>query len=363
VITGDLGTALGHVVESAIAASELPLAAAELRASGTWRPVPGQAGAYASSLPFTLASLSSRTPEDVARRLADSLAGLPWIIRATADGGYLTVVVTKDHLVALPARIVAAGPASARSDALAGRSLTAPVMPDLALAPDWAWAWKALHQALVGRLAKAAGANVSLPPAGQAQPERTLAAGSDTVAAMIQRYGTDAVTFALASTAEPAGPGPGPSPARSRSARPLDLSNPYVLVRHAHADAASTLRWAADLAIPQSLQSRSPAASPPLPPQGLRPEELIVITAMSWLPERIAAAARRRRPAELTAYLEQLAGAWLDCAETCPALPIRGDRALADPAGTAARLELADAARTTLSVGLHLLGLEAPPRL
>ncbi len=86
---------------------------------------------------------------------------------------------------------------------------------------------------------------------------------------------------------------------------------------------------------------------------------------MSWLPERVAAAARRRRPAELAAYLEHLAGAWLDCNQACPALPFRGAAAPAVGARTqaAARLGLADAARAALAGGLALLGVSAPDRI
>jgi arginyl-tRNA synthetase len=96
-----------------------------------------------------------------------------------------------------------------------------------------------------------------------------------------------------------------------------------------------------------------------------RPQELALLVAMSWLPERVAAAARRRRPAELAAYLEYVAGAWFDCRETCPALPFQGSGA-PNPAAAeqlAARLCLADAARTVLSCGLGLLGVSAPARL
>jgi arginyl-tRNA synthetase len=81
---------------------------------------------------------------------------------------------------------------------------------------------------------------------------------------------------------------------------------------------------------------------------------------MSWLPERIAAASRRHRPADLARYLEHLARAWLDCSESCSVLPFRGRGAGGSRAGTATRLELAEAASTTLAAGLGLLGVAAP---
>ena len=101
------------------------------------------------------------------------------------------------------------------------------------------------------------------------------------------------------------------------------------------------------------------------PADELLPPELSLLDVMSWLPERVAAAARRRRPAELAAYLEHLAVTWLDCNQACPALPFRGAAAPRDLAGpqAAARLGLAAAARVALACGLGLLGVSAPDRL
>src|SRR5262249_10929870 len=97
----------------------------------------------------------------------------------------------------------------------------------------------------------------------------------------------------------------------------------------------------------------------PLPP------ELAVLAALSWLPERVAAAARRRRPAELAACLEFIADSWLSCARSCPALPFGGREAPADAGGqlARARCELADAVRVALAAGLALLSVTAPARV
>ena len=101
-------------------------------------------------------------------------------------------------------------------------------------------------------------------------------------------------------------------------------------------------------------------------PAGFRPrslacrDELTLLGVISWLPERVAGAARRRHPHELTRYLEELAGAYLDVRETCPALPSGGMAAPRDTATASARLWLADAARTALGAGLMLLGVSAP---
>jgi arginyl-tRNA synthetase len=193
------------------------------------------------------------------------------------------------------------------------------------------------------------------------------------VPAAVAQHGADAVRYALARTSAPR-----PSVIQRQLDLPLDLANPFVMVRYAHADAASTLRWAAGLGLAPGRQagqdSAGSAASLPLGRRAgqesasgpaLLPPELALADAMSWLPERVAAAARRARPAEVAACLEHVAGAWLDCAERCPALPFRGASAPADPQGTqaAARLDLAEAARVVLEAGLDLLGISAPERM
>jgi arginyl-tRNA synthetase len=102
------------------------------------------------------------------------------------------------------------------------------------------------------------------------------------------------------------------------------------------------------------------------------PSEQALLSKLSWLPERVAGAARRGRPDVLTHCLEGLARAYFDCQETCPAVrpgmvvPDGTDRSPAGRAAVqaaAARLWLAAAARTALGAGLGLLGVGAPDRL
>lgn len=344
-IPGDLSAELTRLLTSLVAVGALPPEAAALTVSGTWRPARTGPGSYVTSLPFELATLATRPPEAIATQLATQLADRPYVSAARAAGGYLTITVTPAHLAGLPARIVAAGPASVRSDALAGREFTAPHPPDLAATPTWQQAWRSQHAALVGRLGEAAGAHVLFfhsesKAAGTSAPKP----GVDPPAA-VAYFGLDAVRFALA-----AAPGPRPTAIERQLRTPLDLSNPFVVIRYARADAASTLRWATDLGLPTT------GAEPTV----LEPAEHRLIDAMSWLPERIAAAYRRRRPADLAGYLEHLARAWLDCSESCSVLPFRGRGAGGSRAGVAARLELAEAASTTLGAGLGLLGIAAP---
>lgn len=356
-IPGDIGAELAGAVRAAVAAGELPAVAAGVTAAGTWRPAPVQAGggpgSYATSLPFRLARLAGREPGSVAALLAGRLAAAPWISAAEPTGGYLTVTVTASHLTGLAARIVVAGPAAARSDALAGLRLTAPGDLGIGAAASWAQVWRAHRHALIGRLGETAGATVSFLPSRRIdRPASTTPAGRAPVPVALAYHGPDAVRYALARTATG-----GAMAIERQLSVALDLGNPFVAVRYAHSDAASALRWASDLGLAAG------QSGGPVPVPAARPAELRLLDELSWLPERVAAAVRRGRPAELPGYLEHLAGAWLDCRENCPALPFCGAAAPSDPAGIAARLQLADAVRTALAAGLGLLGVAAPARI
>lgn len=366
-ITGDIGAEIVRLVKAGAAAGELPEQAARVSVAGTWRPAPAAAGSgpgtYATSVPLALASRTGRPADQLAGYLAAGLAELSWIASARATGaGYLTVAVTTGHLAGLAGRVVAAGPAAAESSAFAGTKLAAPDLPDPASTPGWGPAWNGHRDALSGRLARAAGAEVLFfhfeqerAPASTTQADSVpLAVGP--VAGAVRYYGTDAVRYALART---------PLPRADAVARqlglPLDLTNPFFAVRYAHADAASTLRWAASLGLTQAADTALGA----LAADQLAAPELALLDTMSWLPERVAAAARRRRPAELARYLEHLAAAWLDCREMCPALPFYGAAAPAAGAGTVAttRLGLAAAARVAMASALGLFGVSAPARM
>jgi arginyl-tRNA synthetase len=358
VILADLGARLAGALREAVADGEFPAAVAALTASGTWRPRIGRNGGqahpgnYATSLPFEVAAMTGRDPAVVATALARRLGLEPPIASVRAEGGYLTVGVSGSSLAALAAPIAAAGSAIVRSDALSGTVLSAPPMPDPARAADWAQAWRAHRDALVGSLARAAGAEVH-PGDFERSPPATAASAVDPgpVAAAVAQHGADAVGYVLARTASADA-----SVIERRLAVRLDREDPFTAVRCAHADAASVRRWAADLGL-----HATTAARPPGEPQA---PELALLDALTWLPERIAAGARRRRPAELTAHLERIAEAWTTCRERCPALPFGGRAAPADPAGALARwrFTLSDATRAALASGLDLLGVGAPER-
>ena len=330
-ITRELREAIGR----AVAVSGLAPAEPGLRPAGG----PGR---YASSVAFEL----GENPREIAGRLASWLAREPWIAQADVTGpGYLTITVTPGTLTALADRIAEAGPASASSDALRGVTLPAPPAADPLAAATWEEARQALAAELTARLAAAAGATLSAPHC----PERTVApppaispspaAGGP--AAAVAFAGPDAVRFALARVV----------PGRPVLIDPEIIArhlpdNPAYAVRYAHARAASGVRWAATPGGAEAVPRRPPAD----------PGERVLLDALSWLPERVAVAARRGRPDEFARYLEELASVTI-AALTSPGYPGSARAPGSD------RLALARAAQAGLAAGLELLGVSAPDRM
>ncbi len=302
---------------------------------------PGPApGSYATSLPFRL----GRDPRKAAAALAARLGDEAWIAAAEVTGpGFVTVTVTHATLARLAIRIANAGPACAESDALAGRTVPAPAERPLAVpisaAPGWPQARAALAGQLTARLAATAGATPVIDAERSSVPAPAPPSPGP-VAEAIDYAGADAVRFALARM-----PPDGPEPEPAVIARHV-LANPAYAVRYAHAAAAAVLRWAAVL-------GTRPAGFTPrlLAEQG----ELALLDALSWLPERVAMAARRGRPDEFAGYLAELAARTIDTMSTTSFRKV--------PDISSERLWLADAARTGLAAGLGLLGIDAPSRL
>jgi arginyl-tRNA synthetase len=294
---------------------------------------PGPApGRYTTALPFRLRP----DPGTAAARLAGKLREQPWIATAEVTGpGFVTVTVTHATLARLAIRIAQAGPACAASGALAGRTLPAPPEIPLAAVQNWPQARAALAAQLTARLATAAGAVIYPERAAiPAPPSPSRGPVADAVAFA----GADAVRFALARM-PPGGEPPDPAVV----ARHV-LANPAYAVRYAHAAAAAVLRWAA------ALGTRPAGFTPRLLAE---PGELALLDALSWLPERVAVAARRGRPDEFAGYLVELAARTIDTMNTTSfTTDISSER-----------LWLADAARTGLAAGLDLLGIGAPDRL
>jgi arginyl-tRNA synthetase len=346
VITGDLDRLL---------AAETGHGTTPATSAGTWQTAPEEGapgpGTYATPVAFRLAGGDTAQAIRIAMRLAAALRRAGWVSSATVMSGYVTVTVTADALAALAVRITQAGPGCARSAALAGITIPPPREPGLASAPDWAEARRRLSAFISGRLAEAAGARID--PSFDAErlspptPRPVPAPGS--VADAIAFAGSWAISYALARL--PPGTTAPPDPC---AAAAHHLGNPAYAVRYAHAHAASTLRQAADLGLAWEDAAESG------PRLLTHPSEQWLLDELSWLPERVAGAARRARPDVFTRYLERLAGRYFDCQEASPAM---GPGTASGGPETVARLWLAAASRTALRAGLDLLGVDAPDRL
>ena len=346
----------------------------------------GVPGKYAASVALALAP----NPRETAKSLARALAREPWIASAEVTGpGYLTITVTPGALAAVADAVTSAGPACVTSDALAGQTVPAAPVGDPLTAPTWEKARAALAVRLTARLAAAAGATITDPTAAErvrVSPPATTDPGAG-VARAVAFAGRDAVLFTLARAI----PGKPLQVQQEIIARHV-LGNPAYAVRYAHARAASGLRWAVasrggDPPYPPLSQRAGPMAKtaivpgppsgtvvsgdtgvppreavvPPCPPAD--PGELALLDALSWLPERVAIAARRGRPDEFARYLEDLASVTVDVLSSAshPGTGGTGRGKAAAPGSD--RLTLATAARTGLAAGLSLLEVSAPDRL
>jgi arginyl-tRNA synthetase len=154
------------------------------------------------------------------------------------------------------------------------------------------------------------------------------------VAAAVAFAGRDAVTLTLARAI----PGKSLRVAPEIIARRV-FGNPAYAVRYAHARAASGVCWEASC--PTAVTAAGGA---------------FLLDVLSWLPERVAAAARRGRPDEFARYLEDLAAVTVDVLSSA-----RHPSSAVAPGSD--RLALAMAARAGLAAGLGLLGVSAPDRL
>jgi arginyl-tRNA synthetase len=391
---------LRHALRRALAAHGFPAVTDPgLRPTG----MPGQ---YAASVALALGANPRKTAAALAATLiSGQLTGEEWIARAEVTGpGYLTITVTPEALAAVAGDVTAEGPACVTSDALAGVTVPAASPGDPLAAPTWEKARAALAARLTARLAAAAGATIA-EPASSERNRLTLPAHPSSpepdVAAAVAFAGRDAVLFTLARAV----PGQPLRIDQAKIARHV-LGNPAYAVRYAHARAASGVRWAAVSSAADTIGSRE-APQPALvdPPEllvpaagadtmavsaigpgrrdsggyeysnfafyrgscsagraklehspgGASPRE-ILLDALSWLPERVATAARRGRPDEFARYLEDLASVTVDVLSSA-----------SHPESTGApgsdRLTLAIAARTALAAGLGLLEVAAPDRL
>jgi arginyl-tRNA synthetase len=360
-ITADLDQELAVALRPLAARGVLDAAAARLIPRGTWRPVPGgDPSSYATAAPFEIAGRAGLPAAQIVAAVAGSLRSVPWIeAAAPSGGGYLTVTVTHQALAASAARMATAGQACANSAILGGTATTSRPWPDLAAARSWQHAWVLQADAMTSHLAQAAGA-APADPSGRERAStapRSISTTRSGVRDAVAYFGSDSVRYRLAGTMsghrlQPASLGI----AATGAARP-PMTDPLYPVQQAHAAAASALRWAADLGL-------EPAEITGVLGRQLgSPAEGALLGLLSYLPVRVAAAARRRRPDELPRYLEQVTAAWLLCRLQAPALPFGGRAAPRDADQAGARLTLARAVAAVIAAGLALTGVTALDRL
>jgi arginyl-tRNA synthetase len=360
-ITADLDQELAAAQRALAARGVLPAPSAKLSLPGTWRPGPdGDPSSYATAAPFEMAALAGLRPAQVAAAVAGSLRGVPWIEAAAPSGdGYLTVTVTNQALAASAARMAAAGQSCANSSILRGTATTSQPWPDLAAARSWQHAWQLQADAMTSHLALAAGAAAadhSGRERGTTDTRRDRTARSP-VHDAVAYIGSDSVRYWLARTMSGHQLRPADVAIAGMGAARTPMADPLYPVQHAHASATSAVRWAAGLGL-------GPAETTDgLGRQLGSPAERALLGLLSFLPVRVAAAARRRRPDELPRYLEQVSAAWLACRLQAPALPFGGRAAPRDPNEACARLVLARAVAVVIAAGLALTGVAAPDRL
>jgi arginyl-tRNA synthetase len=130
------------------------------------------------------------------------------------------------------------------------------------------------------------------------------------------------------------------------------MENPVFYVQYAHARIQSIGRKAAELGV-----ERAPLGEADL---GLltHDRELELLRSLSELPEVVAGAALGRAPHQVTTWVRELAGRFHGFYHDCYVV---GDSV--EPAVTQARLWLVEAVRVGLTIGLDLLGADAPDEM
>jgi arginyl-tRNA synthetase len=360
-ITADLDQELAIALRPLAARGVLPAPAAQLAPMGTWRPVPdGDPSSYATAAAFEIAGCAGLPASQIATAVAGSLRSVPWIEAATpSGGGYLTVTVTHQALAASAARMAAAGQACANSAILGGTAITSRPWPDLAAARSWRHAWQLQADAMTSHLAEAAGA-APTDISGRERVSTDTRRSSTTrsgVADAVAYFGSDSVRYGLARTMSGHRLRPASLGIASTGAAMPPMTDPLYPVQQAHAAAVSAVRWAADLGLEEA------GTTGAFGDQLSSAAEGALLGLLSYLPVRVAAAARRRRPDELPRYLEQVSAAWLLCRLQAPALPFGGRAAPRDVDQAGARLMLARAVAAVIAAGLALTGVAAPDRL
>jgi arginyl-tRNA synthetase len=152
--------------------------------------------------------------------------------------------------------------------------------------------------------------------------------------------------------------------------RPRTFENPGFSVRYAYARAAATLRHAHDLDVPGKAPGTEPTVASndqsradahfDRAAEWPAAQELELLARLGELPSRAQQAERERRATPLMRHLKEIADAYHDVYEQCPALP-QGDEK--PGAAHARRVTLADATCVALRNGLLMIGEDPRERI
>jgi arginyl-tRNA synthetase len=139
-------------------------------------------------------------------------------------------------------------------------------------------------------------------------------------------------------------------------AREQSQENPVYYVQYAHARVAGILEQVGEGGRSGGAGAARVSSGETAVPPGLDPSERALVLRLCLWPEVAAAAAERRAPHRVAAYLEELAGDFHRFYHRCRVV---GE----EPAVEAFRLDCCRATGAVVRLGLDLLGVEAPLRM
>lgn len=317
------------------------------------RPVDEGGGDFVCALPARLAARTGQPAAEVAGTLAARLRVAEGVAGVAHEQGILAI--TLEDTVGIAAEVVAAGEAYGRSRRLDGTRLTAGRAgpAELASAPSRAEAVRMVKDEALGRIAEAAGADVTWEPA-RVAVGAAEAAGGEGLQELVAWGDEPALRYVLVRA--PEGHAEHRAPESPRTSRLVARcrrvwGEPAFEVRYACAHIAMTLRNAEDLGVdpheakPKRFEDQA---------------ERAVLKAVVELPGHTARAARRRDVTVLTRHLEATAKAYQRLADTGRVLP-RGPEPVTDMHRS--RVLLTAAVRTSMAAGLAMLGVAVPDRM
>ncbi|UUN29195.1 ArgS-related anticodon-binding protein NrtL [Streptomyces sp. FIT100] len=320
------------------------------------RPRPGGSGDYATNAALRLAREARLPAREVAEVLSAELTRHPGIAGVEITGpGFLNITLARGSRDALVrdtlTNILTSGSGYGHGRALSGQVIELRHRAEVRAA---------VTADAVRRLLEAQGALVRIDAYGDEAagpaPTPTPAAGPTSTVAyepspvpagataheLDRRFGTDATRWALLRAAAH------DRPRLDDGLLVQKESNPFFLVRYAHARSRALVRAATRLGITAGYEEDAAALG----------DHPALLDVLGDHPAVLASAARLRAPDRVARHLETTADAFLGFQHTV--LPVGDEK---PSAAHRSRLALAEAAGTVLAGGLSLLGISAPEYL